>query len=41
MKDKIPQAEIFIIPRAGHLSNLEQEEEFNLHLLNFLRKLQA
>lgn len=41
MKDKIPHAEIFIIPRAGHLSNLEQEEEFNLHLLNFLKKLQA
>jgi len=41
MKDKIPDAEIFVIPRAGHLSNLEQEEEFNLHLLSFLRKLQA
>jgi pimeloyl-ACP methyl ester carboxylesterase len=41
MKDKIPQAEIFIIPRAGHLSYLEQEEEFNLHLLTFSRKLPA
>jgi len=41
MKDKIPGAELFIIPRAGHLSNLEQEEEFNKHLLEFLKKLKG
>lgn len=40
MKDKIPDAEIRIIPQSGHLSNLENTEEFNGHLANFLKKLQ-
>ena len=39
MKEKIPGAELHIIPRAAHMSNLEQPEEFNQHLLAFLRKL--
>jgi pimeloyl-ACP methyl ester carboxylesterase len=37
MKDKIPGAELRVIPRAGHLSNLENPEEFNRHLTEFLR----
>lgn len=41
MKDKISGAELHVIPKAGHLSNLEQPEEFNEHLLKFLRKLQG
>ena len=41
MKEKIPGAEMHIIPHAGHLSNLENPEEFNEHLLNFLLKLQS
>lgn len=40
MKDKIPGAELRIIPDAGHLSNLENPEEFTTHLANFLNKLQ-
>ncbi len=41
MREKIPGAEMHIIPHAAHLSNLENPEEFNLHLLNFLNKLQT
>ncbi|HEY6192905.1 MAG TPA: alpha/beta fold hydrolase [Bacteroidota bacterium] len=36
MREKIPGAELHIISRAGHLSNLENAEEFNRHLLHFL-----
>lgn len=32
----IPNAELDIIKRAGHLSNLERSEEFNDHLHNFI-----
>lgn len=39
MKDKIPGAELRVIPRAGHLSNLENPEEFNRHLADFLRTI--
>ncbi len=41
MKDKIPGAELHVIPKAGHLSNLEQPEEFNQHLMKFLKNLPA
>ncbi len=41
MKEKIPGAEIHILPNAGHLSNLEQADEFNFHLLNFLKRVQG
>lgn len=36
MKDKIPGSEMRVIPRAGHLSNLENPEEFTKHLAAFL-----
>jgi 3-oxoadipate enol-lactonase len=38
MKEKIPNAELQIIPNAAHISNLENPEEFNKHLINFLKK---
>jgi 3-oxoadipate enol-lactonase len=36
MDSKISGSEIHVIPRAAHMSNLENTEEFNKHLLNFL-----
>jgi pimeloyl-ACP methyl ester carboxylesterase len=39
MKEKIPNAELHIIPEAAHMSNLENPAEFNNHLLNFLKRL--
>ncbi|HLF13828.1 MAG TPA: alpha/beta fold hydrolase, partial [Bacteroidota bacterium] len=39
MKDKIPGAELHVIPDAGHMSNLENPEEFTTHLFNFFHKL--
>jgi len=37
MHEKIPGSRLEILPGAGHLSNLENPELFNRHLLNFLR----
>jgi len=37
--DGIPGARLEIIPRAGHLSALENPEDFNRHLLDFLVSL--
>jgi len=39
MKEKITNSEMHIIPDAAHLSNLENSEEFNRHLLEFLNKI--
>lgn len=39
MKDKIAGAELHVIPDAGHLSNMENPEEFTTHVFNFLHKL--
>lgn len=39
MKEKIPNSELFIIPNAAHMSNLENPEEFNKYLAAFLQKL--
>ncbi|MDG6904227.1 MAG: alpha/beta fold hydrolase [Nitrososphaerota archaeon] len=36
MNSKILNSEIHIIPKAGHISNLENTEEFNRQLSNFL-----
>jgi pimeloyl-ACP methyl ester carboxylesterase len=38
MADGIPGAQLRTIPRAGHLSNLEQPESFNAALEDFLQK---
>ena len=37
----IPDAELAIIPRAGHLSNMEQPETFNHHVRRFCAKHDA
>jgi pimeloyl-ACP methyl ester carboxylesterase len=37
----IPDAELAIIPRSGHLSNMEQPETFNLHVRRFCAKHDA
>lgn len=39
MRERIPRAEIHIVPKAGHLSNLENPEDFNGSLITFLKKL--
>jgi len=39
MHDKIVNSEFKIIPKAGHMSNLENPEEFNHNLLEFLEKI--
>jgi 3-oxoadipate enol-lactonase len=39
MHEKIPNSELHIIPDAAHMSNLENPEVFNDHLLAFLQKL--
>lgn len=39
MRRRIPGAEMAAIPGAGHLSNLENPEAFNRHLLEFLRRV--
>lgn len=39
LKDGIPNAQLGIIPQAGHLSNLEQPGIFNQILLDFLQLL--
>jgi pimeloyl-ACP methyl ester carboxylesterase len=39
MKEKIPGAEMFVIPNAGHISNMENPAEFNKHLVSFITKI--
>jgi 3-oxoadipate enol-lactonase len=39
MRAQIPDSEMHVIGHAGHLSNLENPDEFNKHLLNFLDKI--
>lgn len=41
MQELIPGSALRILDHAGHLSNLENTEDFNLHLKNFLEKLEA
>jgi 3-oxoadipate enol-lactonase len=38
MKEKMPAADYYEIPKAGHISNIEQPIIFNQHLTNFYRK---
>ena len=38
MVERIPNAQVFTIPRAAHLSNLEQPEAFNQRLVAFLEE---
>jgi pimeloyl-ACP methyl ester carboxylesterase len=39
VREKIRNSELHVIPRAAHMSNLENRAEFNQHLLEFLEKL--
>jgi 3-oxoadipate enol-lactonase len=39
MHEKIAGSELHIIPNAGHMSNLENHEEFNKHLDNFVKSV--
>ena len=39
MQERIPDAEVAVLPRAGHLSNLEAADEFNAAVAGFLRRL--
>ena len=41
MHSRIPNSEIHVIPNAAHMSNLENPDEFNEHVLNFLGRLSA
>lgn len=41
MHNKIVNSEIHVIPNAGHLSNLENPDEFNKYMLSFLAKLET
>jgi 3-oxoadipate enol-lactonase len=38
MKEKIPNAELQMISKAGHMSNIENPEEFNTHLVDFIKR---
>jgi len=39
MNEKLPNAELYVIPNAAHLSNLENPSDFNKRLLAFLQKV--
>lgn len=39
LSQNIPDAQLHLIPQAGHLSNLERPQDFNKHLMAFLRTL--
>jgi pimeloyl-ACP methyl ester carboxylesterase len=39
MQERIPGAELAVLPRAAHLSNLEAAEEFNAAVAGFLSRL--
>ena len=39
MQARIPRAELVVLPRAGHLSNLEAADEFNAAVERFLDRL--
>ena len=39
MVERLPNAELVVVPQAGHLANLEQPDAFNAALLRFLERL--
>jgi 3-oxoadipate enol-lactonase len=41
MQAAIPEARLQIIPRAGHLTNLENPIAFNMHVRQFIQFLQS
>lgn len=40
MHERIPSSRLAVIPQAGHMSNLENPTEFNLHLQDYLQRVQ-
>ncbi len=41
LADGLPNAELKVIPGAGHMANLEQSELFNAALIEFLRRFES
>lgn len=41
MKDKIPGSTMVVIPKAGHVSNMENPTEFNKHLVEFVSSIKV
>lgn len=41
LQQKISNSELFILEKAGHLSNLEQPEKFNKAVLKFCKKISS
>lgn len=39
MRDRIARSEMHVLPNAAHMSNLENPEEFNAHLIAFLKRM--
>ncbi len=39
MEEQIPGAQLVVIPKAGHMSNMENPEEFNRQVIGFLNHL--
>jgi pimeloyl-ACP methyl ester carboxylesterase len=39
MHDKIPNSEFHVISNAAHMSNLENPDEFDKYILDFLKKI--
>lgn len=39
LADRIPGAELVVLPNAGHMANMEKAEAFNTELRQFLRRL--
>ena len=39
MKEQMPKAIFHVIPNAGHISNIEQSDIFNQHLLDFYTQI--
>jgi 3-oxoadipate enol-lactonase len=38
--DTIPNSQLRVIENAGHMSNLEKPDEFNMHIAKFLADIQ-
>jgi len=40
LRDRIPSAQLMVIPGVGHVCNAEAPKEFNAHVRRFLRSLE-
>lgn len=39
IKDAVPNSELYVLPNAAHMSNMENPEEFNKYLVDFVAKI--